>query len=1046
MAQENLERMTAFLPEAAHAASPGVTDDPTAPSEARPSGAPIDERLWRGLMAAALLLDVYPDAAWTLAVRTVTRDESALATLTADVRGALPPLRLLLMRHDGQERVLGAITPELGLLPARGERWTAADLPSACAWVGRGENGVMDDPCAYLDDRDRATLIRRLALLAGGGPAARFSADLAKAGLSAAQALKRQEPEAVRALSVRWQAVHGLLGVPAFDALTQRGEARRAGTVNPLLAALSLQEGAAEEIAEQQTWLWRGAPFARTSAALGLESAGAADGQALKELEEAVSRLIAWSPRFAAALADRLTDGLAALDGSRTLLPEARVVVEGCRDRAREAAQQTRPVVELAYPWREDDPAVRYLLREQLGDLADSALRSLTDRLVLIENAPAGTLGDPMLDALCRVGGCAAVPPVSPALAAAAPAVPRWDSLRFSADEAGAITVRLALEGRYAAVVVSRSYAPEAQTRLAVEDAPTVALWPGFALPAESWRAYYLCAQGGRLTAHMPCGDGWTSGAAARSTAFPCCVALRLDGSEDVGALPTPNRPTSITRGEEALVALDLGATGLAMAIRQGSRVEPVHGAPWQATLINGPARCDALSALSPLEPLLSSAVVMAEDGELPLRSGTVCAPRSAAWVAALPGDQLCCMLKWGVERRERQARALMLREAMLGASLVAALSGAPAIRWAVALPDAMAAAGRETLLRQAAEAAAWAAEETGLPCPGERPAVSWASNAAALDAYHRARTGLAGAYVAVDLGGGSIGLTARLRGLDHPAAMCHLNWGMQDLLLDALLARPELLLSDLADAPIPGVSRDARSLTDLLTHSGGSRRALDKARFLLDVFLGQYLAALLPFMNDRWAQGRITALQALLVGAFTMVMTMAGLLLEQIGQDATLNDRLPYEVSLCLTGRGSTLLASVPDGARDLLARFVRLPLDPAAPVRTLRLAVSDQPKLEVALGLTGCALSAAAPTPERAAAAPVNAAALPTRYLLLLRAAFPDVCEKLYPGLTGVNDMGSVTLEDADAVRAAVDRCFPGDSAGEAFAACVTALRRPA
>lgn len=1042
MAQEKLEQMTAFLPEDASVASRGVTDDPTAAQP--PADTPVDERLWRGLMAAALLLDVYPEDGWTLSVRPVVREESALATLVADVRGVLPPLRLLVMRHDGQERVLGAISPELGLLPAPGERWTAADFPPACAWVGRGESGAMGDPCAVLDDRDRATLLRRLSLLAGCGPAARFSADLAKAGLSAAQALKRQEPEAVRALAVRWQAICGLLGDPSFDALTQRGTIRRAGAVNPLLEALSLRESAAENVPEQQTWLWRSLPFARTSAALGYESAGDADGPALRELDEAVSRLVAWSPRFAAALAERLAEGLAALGTGRTFLPEARATVEACRDRAREAAQQVRPIIELTAPWSADDPAVRYLLREQLGDAADAALRPLTDRLTLIENAPAGTLGDPTLDTLCRVGGCAVIPPVSPALAAAFPAVPRWDSLRITMDEAGAVTVRLALEGRYAAIVITRCYAPEAQARLAPEDAPTVALWPGFALPPESWRAYYLCASGGKLTAHMPRDGGWTSGTAAQSSAFPPCVALRLAG-EDVGTLPAPSRPVTIARGEEALVALDLGATGLAMAIRQGSRVAPVHGAAWHTALLTGPTNCDALTALSPLEPVLSGAVTLAEEGEAPLRSGMVCAPRSAAWVAALPGDRLCCMLKWGVERRERQARALLLRQAMLGASLVAALSGAPSIRWAIALPDAMSEAGRETLLRQAAEAAAWAAEATGLPVPTDRPAVSWATNAAALDAYHRTYTGVSGAYIAIDLGGGSIGLTARLRGLDHPAALCPLDWGMQDLLLDALLARPELLSADLSDAPIPGAARDAQSLADLLAHSGGSRRSLDKARFLLDVFLGQYLVPLVTFMNERWAQGRITALQALLVGAFTMVMTMAGLLLEQLGQDATLNDRLPYEISLCLTGRGGALLACVPEGARDLLARFVRLPLDPAAPVRTLRLIVSDQPKLEVALGLTGCALSTAAPAPEHAAAAPVNAAALPTRYLLLLRAAFPDVCEKLYPGLTGVNDMGSVTLEDADAVRAAVARCFPGENAGEAFAACVTALRRP-
>ena len=259
-------------------------------------------------------------------------------------------------------------------------------------------------------------------------------------------------------------------------------------------------------------------------------------------------------------------------------------------------------------------------------------------------------------------------------------------------------------------------------------------------------------------------------------------------------------------------------------------------------------------------------------------------------------------------------------------------------------------------------------------------------------------------------------------------------------------LQSPELLTEDLADLAGAQARQDGALLVDRLRTAQGHTDALDSCRMLLDVYLGEYLPLLIPYPEERRAQGRITVLHALLLLVGAALMTQAGVLLESVNRDATLNDHLPAEIALCLAGRGSLPLCMLPEQEQDQLARFVRMGMDAHHPVTGLRLEPSRWPKMEAALGMTAarCLVDSPVRLPGTMLRTELPEG-LELRFLRMFRAAYPDACERLFPGITRSDGTGAVFLEDAERVYRTVSRrrSLRGDP--EAFAAALMELASP-
>lgn len=122
---------------------------------------PEGEAAWRGLLALALLWDTWSDVPVKLTVREIKGDTPFSAVVLAALHPGdrETPLRLVTLG----DRLLGVAHPALGLIP-RAENLRGL-LPARVGWY---RVGSFDDPSRCLNERDRATLIRRLSALSGG--------------------------------------------------------------------------------------------------------------------------------------------------------------------------------------------------------------------------------------------------------------------------------------------------------------------------------------------------------------------------------------------------------------------------------------------------------------------------------------------------------------------------------------------------------------------------------------------------------------------------------------------------------------------------------------------------------------------------------------------------------------------------------------------------------------------------------------------------------------------------------------------------------------
>lgn len=1025
------------------AALPGEAAAPTPFDHARRTLAALaradlpQTAAWRGLLALCLLTDVWADGP-RIAVRTVIAQSSALAAALLDTGEAI---RLVFLGG----RLVGTASAEAIVLPAADASDLADILPSRVTWYNR-QTGRFADPSALLNEADRLLLLRRLAPMKASAPVSSFIAALNHEGMKPAQAAARQEASALRALAIRVEAVAGLLPEAAFDGLTAETATYRTSSGNPLLSADAQEEAAP---APQTVWLWHGVPFARSSSALGLEAAGApGESAALDELADEIDLLLRCSPTWRQALHRRLAEWLIG-HGSAALSPAARKAIEESKRQAGQFVPDEG--VRLSWPLRHTGGAAQLICRECLDDRWQSALAApFADRLCLL---PAGAIDDVMLARTCQLRNaaepCAVLPPLSAALAQCAAeatdgAALVTEGFAFTLEN-GAVRASMTLAGKRT-LTLTRVYQADEIIRLAAEDVPTLAVWPSVPFAGGRWHAYYAYQHGGGLRTQLLRGGQWISTedrlfSVVETDHFPAMLLLR-QGDFCLGALPNLLPPFEPDRTEPIIAAIDLGASGTAVALRQGLHAEGCALPALVRTLLRGGRSAPMAQEFlpdSPLPAVWPAAAELFSDGSAPLTDGHMLLSSAET----IPEKSLIYDLKWGVDVLSRRARRLYLHQLMMSVSLSAALLGAPSISWRVALPEDMTEQGRRGLLEDVAELAPLVAAHTGLPLTAGL-AVLHSDASLALGAYHRGEGGIRGGFLSLDWGGTSLSLALWLRGMNRPAVRCALPLGMQALLAEL---SPDALRADFADLADTAARSCVMRLADQLTATRGSRRALDKARCLLDVCLGTHLSTLTAHMNARYAAGEMTDLQARLAAFAATALAIAGLIQEQTWRDPLLNDYLPANMTLALAGRGSLLFTSLPETLRARLMHLVRLMMSADHPVVGLRFAPSATPKLETALGLTRLTeLSETPPgkaVPLRAnAPLPLPPDGLIMHFLTMLRMELPEICEKVYPGLFAAD--GRLTADAAAMIRAAAARHFTSAAVPEAaFAACLAEIR---
>lgn len=1019
--------------------------------------AQADGTMWRGVLALALLCDAWPDAGASVATLTVDGTTSLFAAWVLSARPAeqrRDVLHLAVLERDGKRRLLGVADAHAGLvLPATPSDF-AGVIPARAAWYD-GENDIWHDPVPCLNEHDRAILLARLTMMGLDAPeVAALKADLAAADKPAVEAVEQGDEAALHALSLRMQAVCAMAD---FEAFAARREPCAVTKDNPLVRVYSGVDVRYAAERECSTYLWNGVAFARTSAALGLT--GTNDPQqdaALAAIEAEVQLLMENSVRWNRRCADGVNDWLVAQDAA--LLPEVRAQAEAIRHVQKEKSRQIQQAVTLVWPWDASSGAVRYLLREALGDgWMGGAANPFSDYLTKLTGH---VLGDTALQTCCACADGVLLPPISREMAmcvanAADGEGLALDMMRFEPREDGGITASFLLRGT-GEVRMVRTY-PIAEIAVLSEAAsPCVAVWP--CLPMERWHAYHVFARSGETSVAAVSGGMWKEIAPApavisedeggaskpqpwqclHTESYPACLTI-MQGEKCLGVLPNMLPLCRIEETAEAQVALDMGNSATAAAIT-------LDGAPISATgeqltrLLVTPQEMpadDFLLSLIPAE-LTPSSVALTGEGDTLFTDGYVYAvTRFDALKEMVPGT-VCTSLKWRADAKSVRARRILMHQVMLGASLNAMLAGAKSIRWRLTIADEMGDEGREALLSMAEELANAVAAETGLALAEGKSAVVWAEEAAALHAYLKGEGGMKGSFAVLDVGGGSTKIHLWMQGRNRPSGGAVMMEGSSTALLNAFRERPDMLREDFADCGHDGLIAAVDVLCEQLSHAGESAAQADKALLMLEALLDEFKQPVTQHMYARFNAQRPTNMQAILLEMYAAAVFNVGLMLEQAGNDSKINHYFPSDLTICLTGRGAWLVDTLTPQQRNGLQRIAHEPMQLRHPVRSLTLRPSQLPAMGVALGMavikeTGVTNDTPVIRTRQ------SFSELMQMLMVLMFQCYPMHVWTLHPGL--FDAWGNLTSAGGDTIRRVASACY-GD--GEDIPASVMAFVR--
>ena len=1045
---------------------------------------------WRGLLALCLLWDGWPkDEGWPeLELREIRREDGRLASalLNGLENEPVPALRMILLKgrdENGEKReALGLAGGGTAVVPAL--RRAVTMMPGRITWFD-AESG-WSDPSPLLPEADRARLLAGLEALGQSASVTvrheleAFSDDLLEVRRKERDRIVTGGTDASEALRIRFSAALGLPGCTEFSALERRAD----GLPDPQstcalleLYGSGMQPAPAQPDERRAAWLWQGTPVAWESSVLGFEATNApGEEEAMAELSREIGLMEANSAVWNGRLAQRFAAWQEQNAVPGLMRGEVAELVSGWREDALRRGDHPEKMIELTWPWRAEDPAVRSLMREAFGDAgADAASQPFSAMLTLFDQAPAGLLADAALRDSCvfPTGStqpeALAMPPVSVKLAAAAQAekiAMDLTSLRFAkAGDGIKVTMEAAGERRVRWI---RVYEPDEIAHVAAEAVPAVSVWPCVRFADASWKEYHLYAHGAaELTVHALEGetvldlkkqqgqDGsvWALGTPKE---FPAWMPLKWRG-RDAGALPNIVPPFMIRHEESAVVGLDFGTTGTSVAIRQGDRVLPMNAPSLQrivlASVREAPLE-DEFIPQAPVAPILFSAedafTDRVENWREPLVDGHVYTPLSFMSIARKDPGRLYYDLKWGIEPFRESINRLFLSQVMTTACLIARMNGAPDCSWRVAMPGAMARDGRASYFHMMERLAKETAERTGFGLTPGVPPVSYATESLAASMYFRSRSevNVRGGFVMIDVGGGTAELSLWLRGMKAPAITCSLPLGSQFMLLDSMLEHPGQMEEDFGTLADQNVLREMRLLPEQFRRAKGSLRLLQKSRFMLDAFIGQHMDELSRTMNEAALSGRCTRTQALLLLNFSFLMMLCGQLEQRAYSDNTINHLLAPRMQICVSGRGSLLMMGLDSSLLSRLHRFVALPMSADHPTREHVLVVSGAPKMEVATGLLHLK---ELETGEPAEIAETGSrgrldwqpAMLMSAFLTAFNREFPAAAAVLFPNL--YDGEGQIRQDAAMTIRMICDNCFvtlePHDPVG--YAAALAGLR---
>ena len=1007
----------------------------------RRENACTDAAMWRGVLALALLADAWPDSG--VVVTTMTVDGTA-SLFSAWVLSARPTqerrdaLHLVLLEKDGQRRLLGVANSHSGLtLPATPTDFTGF-VPARAAWYD-AQTGVWSDPVPCLNEHDRAILLARLTMMGLDAPEiAALKADLTDADKPSVEAVKTGDEDALNALSVRIQAVCALAD---FEAFAVRSEPCGVKADNPLVRLYAAVDVRYEAQRTCRTYLWNGVPFARTSAALGLTGVQSVGQEAvLAEIEAELLLLAEHSVRWNNRCADAIAAWLSDQDGA--LLPQSRAQAEIIRHARMEKGREVQMAVTLTWPWDASSGAVRYLLREVLGDgWMGGAAKPFADYLTKLTGH---VLGDNALQTCCACADGVLLPPLSREMAccvahAAEGEGLALDMMRFEPREDGGITASFLLRGT-GEVRMVRVYPVEEIMVLSEAESPCVAVWP--CLPLERWHAYHVFARSGAVEVAALSGGQWKALSAEplaepsedgeaparpwrclHTETYPACLTLCRDGM-CLGVLPNALPLCRVEASADAQAAIDMGASATAVALTLDGKAASATGESLTRLLVapqEAPAD-DFLLSLTPRE-LTPSAVMLTGEGDTLFEDGYVYTAGSFDALAGMAPGAVCTALKWRADAKSVRARRILLHQVMLGASLNAMLAGARSIRWRVTVADEMGDEGRDALLNMVDELSVNVAEETGLLLQDGRFTVAWAEEAAALHAFLRTEGGMKGSFAVLDVGGSSTKLHLWMQGRNRPVGGAVLMEGSSTVLLNAFRDHPERLYEDFADCGDEALLDAVSALCEQLSHAGESLAQADKALLMLDALLEEYKQKVIRQLYDRFNAQRPTYLQAILLEMYASAVFNVGLMLEHAGNDTKISHLFPGDLTICLTGRGSWLLDTLTPQLRNGLQHIAHAPVQLRHPVRTLTVRPAMLPAMGVARGMI--ALKDTGSTIDTPVIRTRQSFSELMRMLLThMQQCYPLHMWTLHPGL--FDAWGNLTPAGEDTLRLAASRTY--------------------
>lgn len=952
------------------------------------------EAVWRGALAAALLWDawMHPRSEARMALVRLDEEEAGFtgAVLQA-MTGKSHALTLIALEDWEHGRApLGFLSKKTLITPAANLTGLAAILPARVAWFDSAR-GTFADPCGYVNDQDRVLLSSMLMQLhvkvaaanpVLGGALGRFLTALETSRAARAERAEKLSSADSAMLETHLLIAAGLQPEAVFTMLTVRQDGYLQGE-NRIMAALGA-DFAADTGAGQPVWLWRGCPFMRQDAQMGLERIpGAAAEAAIAEMTAELDRLLcnspAWCGRTAGRLQAMLTDGV----------PDVvRKVGEGLLQRLSQLAHAAGEEAVLTYPWADDSGAVRLLITETLGEGWEDVLTPFSDKLALVDAQSVAALGMQSLQ-LCGDGTVpgdmmefAAVPPISAHLAQQLVkregATLLMDGVKMlcHADASGnaGVTAQMALQGMRRLVLRCR-YDEEDIISLDEAETPTVAVWPSIPLGASGWRSYYVYANcGGDVQVEALEAGEWKHGESRQAaddpqvtwtvlhtTEYPACVMLRT-GENCLGMLPNMLPDFRMPVRPPAVIALDVGASGTAVAIAQGADAVPLYCASTRRMLMQGANRTLPDYAFvdgGAVQPVFNSAVETFRDGRdawhTPVMDAHIATHSPFSAQAKANSSRVHWGLKWGYGEDSAALRKQYLGNLMQTAVQTAVTMGSTSVSWRISMPADMAGEGKRALLRTMEELAGEIAYWTGIPLTEGVQPVSWSDESVAVGHYFRklSRQPVHGGFMTLDIGGGSSKLLLWLRGMPQPSFTLTLPMGAQHMLLEAMLADPNCLAQDFARLADEGLQERLHQLTEQFTRARTDVRALEMARYMLDELLARDLPKLHQYMNSQYTQGTCSRTQALLLLQVSFLLMLAGTVQEQVYRDSTLNDMLPPYMEICLAGRGTQLMYGFNNMLQRKLSGFVRLPMSREHPTHEFAFIPSDAMKLEAALGL---------------------------------------------------------------------------------------------